>query len=451
MPRFNVFETTSPNYSEEYYSTHDKDGNLIVPEQPVAETPIPYVPPNPAGYNSIPEAGLRGQQVSDAGGVPMFTNVGQDMANPSVNPAEVVRLTNGAMSNGKVPPKPDEHAIAFANQIESFQKHIIDFMWGGNDLRTSSSASPQQQAQAQADMQAFTKMFADDLSGGKGALVKVLMPDGTIAYQPRNKAIGQQAATNYDPNKTFSKWEQPDKEMAFQTKMITGKDPKFGFGDRVSNNDYSREYNQYLRSKGLTAGDVALMQSDYKAGDMSLKNMAKQEAPMSAFVLNINKQIGKLEELYKNDDRVGLRLLDVPIRELKVRAQGSGLEATRASYLLEVSNEIGKLSSGASASVQQLSDSAKEDWKKVHDPNLSLKELMLVLKATRDQANMRMTTWREAKEEVRKNLKASGVQEPSPQQAQNAPPVNLLKEGTSTTFKNGQVWTLKNGIPTRVK
>lgn len=33
----------------------------------------------------------------------------------------------------------------------------------------------------------------------------------------------------------------------------------------------------------------------------------------------------------------------------------------------------------------------------------------------------------------------------------SSPPVNLLSEGTSTTFKNGQVWTLKNGTPTRVK
>jgi hypothetical protein len=31
-----------------------------------------------------------------------------------------------------------------------------------------------------------------------------------------------------------------------------------------------------------------------------------------------------------------------------------------------------------------------------------------------------------------------------------APPVTLLKEGVRTKFKNGQVWTLKNGKPERV-
>jgi hypothetical protein len=37
------------------------------------------------------------------------------------------------------------------------------------------------------------------------------------------------------------------------------------------------------------------------------------------------------------------------------------------------------------------------------------------------------------------------------QQPQNAPPVNLLKEGIHTTFGNGQVWTLQNGQPVQVK
>ena len=32
-----------------------------------------------------------------------------------------------------------------------------------------------------------------------------------------------------------------------------------------------------------------------------------------------------------------------------------------------------------------------------------------------------------------------------------APPVSMLKNGVNTTFENGQVWTLKNGVATRIK
>lgn len=39
----------------------------------------------------------------------------------------------------------------------------------------------------------------------------------------------------------------------------------------------------------------------------------------------------------------------------------------------------------------------------------------------------------------------------TPVVASDAPPANLLSEGKQTTFKNGQVWTLKNGKQTRVK
>jgi hypothetical protein len=180
--------------------------------------------------------------------------------------------------------------------------------------------------------------------------------------------------------------------------------------------------------KGFTPQMASALKSDYKANDMSLKNMTKQEAPMSAFVLNINRQIAKVEQLYSKNDRTGLRLLDVPIRELRVRAKGSGDEAVKSSYLLEISNEIGKLSSGASGSVQQLSDSAKEDWKKVHDVNLSMKEIMKVVNATRDQANMRISTWREAKEEVRRTMQFLGTENSNYQPFDVALPAGIKAE-----------------------
>jgi hypothetical protein len=43
---------------------------------------------------------------------------------------------------------------------------------------------------------------------------------------------------------------------------------------------------------------------------------------------------------------------------------------------------------------------------------------------------------------------AAGSSAPSPQT--QAPPTNLLKEGVNTTFKNGQTWTLRGGVPTLV-
>lgn len=248
----------------------------------------------------------------------------------------------------------------------------------------------------------------------------VVKPDGTReVYNPavHGKELSQNLSqTNiYNQNQKdavgFKTWTPEAKQQEFMEHMITGTPPVNTRGlagaDRQA---YAKEFAQWKVDKGFTPQMASALKSDYKANDMSLKNMTKQEAPMSAFVLNINRQIAKVEQLYSKNDRTGLRLLDVPIRELRVRAKGSGDEAVKSSYLLEISNEIGKLSSGASGSVQQLSDSAKEDWKKVHDANLSMKEIMKVVNATRDQANMRISTWREAKEEVRRTMQFLGTE-----------------------------------------
>jgi hypothetical protein len=228
----------------------------------------------------------------------------------------------------------------------------------------------------------------------------------------------------------FLDWTPQAKQQAFVYNLVTKEPPVstkgMASGDRKV---YAKEYTQWQVDSGFKPGDIVLMQADLKAGTGSLANMEKQEAPMAAFVGNINKQIDKIQQLYSNDDRTGLRLLDKTIRDLRVAAKGSGEEAVKASYLLEISNEIGKLSSGASGSVQQLSDSAKEDWKKVHDVNLSLGEIMKVVNATRDQANMRLSTWRDAKETVRGMIGTLGDRNSGPAAGGENNPGNIMKPG----------------------
>jgi hypothetical protein len=111
---------------------------------------------------------------------------------------------------------------------------------------------------------------------------------------------------------------------------------------------------------------------------------------MGGFVNNINQQVARVDEIAKDLDRSGLRLLDVPIRELKTRAVGSGKERVVEAYLIEISSEISKLSSGSAASVAQLPVETQKMWNKIHDPNLSLKELKVILAETKQMANMRL-------------------------------------------------------------
>jgi hypothetical protein len=52
------------------------------------------------------------------------------------------------------------------------------------------------------------------------------------------------------------------------------------------------------------------------------------------------------------------------------------------------------------------------------------------------------------KQKISAQRPGGGGQQP---QASSAPPVKYLKEGQQTTFKNGEVWTLQNGKPVRIK
>lgn len=54
------------------------------------------------------------------------------------------------------------------------------------------------------------------------------------------------------------------------------------------------------------------------------------------------------------------------------------------------------------------------------------------------------------REDIVTQSKAQGQQKTQTQQAANSPPISTLKEGHNTTFKNGQVWTLKGGKAVKV-
>ena len=123
----------------------------------------------------------------------------------------------------------------------------------------------------------------------------------------------------------------------------------------------------------------------------SLVQQQRNRGAMGNFVLNINGQLAKVDEIMNNViGRVGVRAIDVPIRELNMRYKGSGHEQVLEAYMKEISVEIFKLSQGSSASVALLPEKGRIEWEKIHDPNLSYRELKKVIEGTRDMANIRL-------------------------------------------------------------
>lgn len=128
-----------------------------------------------------------------------------------------------------------------------------------------------------------------------------------------------------------------------------------------------------------------------KSLSASLLQQQKNRGAMGNFVLNINGQLKKVNDIMTDViKRVGARAIDLPFRELHTRFKGSGNERLLEAYMKEISVEIFKLSQGSTASVALLPEEGRKEWEKIHDVNLSYPQLKIILAGTRDMANIRL-------------------------------------------------------------
>lgn len=194
-------------------------------------------------------------------------------------------------------------------------------------------------------------------------------------------------------------------------------------------NTFGVPIQEAVRKKVLTTDpsfNFLLPRSVVKSLDTSLKNQEKQRGMMGSFVRNLDKQLDRVTKIGNEVSRLGVRAFDLPRRELITRLKGSGKEKILEGYLNEISNEIGKLSTGSSASIRELSTDAQERWTRIHDPNLSFNELKIILEETRHMAEMRISSSQEEIEFTKERLKnvksggSSALQRSTPQT--EAPP-----------------------------
>ena len=228
---------------------------------------------------------------------------------------------------------------------------------------------------------------------------------------------------NPDP---FSRWSPDDKKWWFDATKSTGEKPMFGWGDKISRSQYSKEYAQYLRGAGITGRDTAAERGEVKSLTASLQNQEKQRGMMGSFVGNLNAQVDRITQIEADlKNRVGVRAIDYPVRELKMRFFGSGSEKVIEAYLTEISNEIGKLSTGSQESIRELGENAQKKWATIHDPALSLKEIKKILEETKKMGAMRLKS---ADDEIVATKKKIAGGEPKPTSPTSKKPSDMSND-----------------------
>jgi flagellin-like hook-associated protein FlgL len=185
---------------------------------------------------------------------------------------------------------------------------------------------------------------------------------------------------------------------------------------------------KYPEKKTATPTKAALevigMSADTKSIQSALTVLEKQTASMGSFIQNLDEQITQVGDLAKDLPLVDTRLLNVPIRALHKKILGNPELAKYEMYLTEIAREIGRLSSGSPQSIAELSTHAQEKWDKIHDPNLSVKDMLSLLEETRHAANIRMSSVEDQLERTRIRMRTREY----PGQSNKAPLINTQEE-----------------------
>jgi len=151
--------------------------------------------------------------------------------------------------------------------------------------------------------------------------------------------------------------------------------------------------------------DYAGSRAENSAYSSSLTQQQKQLGSMGSFVKNLNAQIDRVGQIGAELYTADARLMNVPIRKFRQMIAGSPQQSIYDMYITEIENEIGKLSTGSTASVAELSVGAQEKWAKIHDKNLSVNDMLKILKETKHAGDMRIKSVKEQIEDTRNDRK----------------------------------------------
>lgn len=120
-------------------------------------------------------------------------------------------------------------------------------------------------------------------------------------------------------------------------------------------------------------GEGATQKSDMSA----LRDLTKRRELIGSFTSRIDANTKVVENLATKYGNTDARLLNIPINKLK-QYMGSGEYASLQLALRSLSNEIAKVESG-SLGIAEVSVQQSEAMNKIHDPNLSIADMIKVL------------------------------------------------------------------------
>lgn len=188
------------------------------------------------------------------------------------------------------------------------------------------------------------------------------------------------------------------------------------------------------KARGVADISALYNRLDKKGMQKDIDGQQVKLGSMRSFIGNIDKQAAKIEEVGARMKRFDTKFLNIPLNKV-IDAVGDADRATFRLLIGELSEEIGKLASGATNSVAALTEGGREKWDKIFDTNLSYADMMELVKESKEIAHMRVDSMKESLKESRKIIRKT------PRSKQAAPIYNEgdTANGGKLIFSGG-VW-----------
>lgn len=155
------------------------------------------------------------------------------------------------------------------------------------------------------------------------------------------------------------------------------------------------------KQKGRDAVSTLYSQLDKKGMTKDIDSQQKKLGSMRSFTKNIDKQAEKIHEVANRLFKMDTKILNHPVNKIMRDYIGSADRAVLQLIVGELSEEIGKLASGATDSVAALSEGGREKWDAIYDTNLSTKDMLALVDESKELAKFRVDSMKESLAESR--------------------------------------------------
>ncbi len=145
----------------------------------------------------------------------------------------------------------------------------------------------------------------------------------------------------------------------------------------------------------LAALLVVAQSHSTKAIGSAITQLHKQMAAMGSFVQNMDKQIEEVSRMSEDLFLFDTRILNIPYRFIRQKILGDPDLAQYDMLLKDLARETAKMAGGATQSIAAMSVEEIKEWDKIHDKNLSIKDMLQVLRKTRQVAQIRLDSVRD--------------------------------------------------------